>query len=215
MKKFTNIIGILSMMLFMNTASRAQSEGVTGIAKRENKVAVLPILFISDGNTERIEEMRYRLQNIAYLYLKNEAMELKFQSPAETNALLIKKGVNESNFREFTPKELADILQVEYVLTGMVTQEFIGESSTSISNRREHRNRDWDRDWDRDRNRNRVVKTERSRTTQQLNTHIDLDIYNDKGEQIFSKSRRSILSDVDAYKNGIQYLLKRSPLYKR
>lgn len=87
----------------------------------------------------------------------------------------------------------------------MATQEIIGESNTSTSNRSDFAN--WAR--------KRRIKVEHSRTRLQLVTHIDLDIYNDKGEQLFSKSRRSILSDADAYKYGIQYLLKRSPLYKR
>lgn len=205
MKKYVTILVASSMLLFNSTLLKAQTTAPTPTKTSENKVAVLPIIFIADGNTDRVDEMRYRLQNIAYLYLKTEAMELKFQSPAETNALLLKHGVTESNFREFTPKELAGILQVEYVLTGMVTQEITGETSTSTSNRRDIGN--WDR--------KRRVKVEHSRTMQQMNTHIDLDIYTDKGEQVFSKSRRSILSEVDAYKYGIQYLLKRSPLYKR
>ena len=193
------------LLLFIAPLVKAQTTEPVAGATVENKVAVLPILFIADGNTERVDEMRYRLQNIAYLYLKEEAMELKFQSPAETNALLLKHGVTESNFREFTPKELASLLNVEYVLTGMVTQEIVGESNTSVSNRRVSGN--WER--------RRRVQVEHSNTRQQLSTHIDLDIYNDKGEQIFSKSRRSILSETDAYKYGIHYLLKRSPLYKR
>jgi len=203
MKKHTTINSLL--FLFIASLVSAQTtEPVTGTTA-QNKVAVLPIIFIADGNTERIDEMRYRLQNIAYLYLKDEALELKFQSPAETNALLLRHGITEANFREFTPKDLANLLQVEYVLTGMVTQEITGESNTSTSNRRDFGN--WER--------KRRIQVEHSRTKQQLSTHIDLDIYNDKGEQIFSKSRRSILSDTDAYKYGIHYLLKRSPLYKR
>lgn len=205
MKKKYTIIALTLLLSVTHFWVKAQAENANAIASNENKVAVLPIIYISEGNSERVEDMRYRLQNIAYLYLKSESMELKFQSPAETNALLLKHGVNESNFREFTPKELATILGVEYILTGMVTQDITGESGINTSYRRG--NGDW--------NRNRQVKIEQSRTRQELNTHIDLDIYNDKGEQIFSKSRRSILTDVDAYKNGIQYLLKRSPLYKR
>ena len=203
MKKYIIMLSLL--VLFIAPRVMAQTTEPVNSTATENKVAILPILFIADGNTERIDEMRYRLQNIAYLYLKAEAMELKFQSPAETNALLLRHGVTESNFREFTPKELANMLQVEYVLTGMVTQEIAGESTSGVSNRRVSGN--WER--------KRSVQVQHSHTKQQLSTHIDLDIYNDKGEQIFSKSRRSILSETDAYKYGIHYLLKRSPLYKR
>jgi hypothetical protein len=207
MKKI--IYDSILFLLLLPAFAGAQTVVSARAASSENKVAVLPIVYISEGSPERVEEMRFRLQNIAYQYLKSEAMEFSIQTPAETNALLLRHGVNESNFREFTPRELAAILEVEYVLSGMVTQEVAGEASTSTSSRRDHNDRN------RNRNRNWRVKTEQTRTTEILNTHIDLDIYNDKGVQIFSKSRRSILSDVDAYKNGIQYLLKRSPLYKR
>lgn len=215
MKHLNNFIRPLALALLIvaSVAAKAQTQAVLRSTRAENKVAILPITYVGEGNDIKLDEMRYRLQNIAYDYLRSDAMELKFQDPAETNALLRKNGVNESNFREFTPKELAGILKVEYILTGMISQEFVGEATVTHTNRR-----DYDRRHDNRRhyrNNNRRQTTGYSRTTQQLSTHIDLDIYNDKGENIFSKSRRSILSGVDAYKYGIQYLLKRSPLYKR
>ncbi len=215
MKSLNNLIKPFALALLMaaSVATKAQTLAVLRSTTAENKVAILPITYVAEGNDIKLDEMRYRLQNIAHDYLRSDAMELRFQDPAETNALLRKNGVNESNFREFTPKELAGILQVEYVLMGIVTQDFVGEATVIHTNRR-----DYDRRHD---HRGRYRETNRrqtngiSRTTQQLSTNIDLDIYNDKGENIYSKSRRSILSGVDAYKYGIQYLLKRSPLYKR
>lgn len=104
MKKNTSTIAII--LLFITSQVKAQITEPASSITSQNKVAVLPILFIADGDKERVESMRYRLQNIAYLYLKEEAMEMKFQSPAETNALLLRHGVTESNFREFPPKNL-------------------------------------------------------------------------------------------------------------
>lgn len=215
MKSLNNLIKpfALALLIAASVATKAQTLAVLRSKTAENKVAILPITYVAEGNDIKLDEMRYRLQNIAHDYLRSDAMELKFQDPAETNALLRKNGVNESNIREFTPKELAGILQVEYVLMGIVTQDFVGEATVIHTNRR-----DYDRRHDhrgRYRETNRRQTTGVSRTTQQLSTNIDLDVYNDKGENIYSKSRRSILSDVDAYKNGIHYLLKRSPLYKR
>ena len=102
---------------------------------------------------------------------------------------------------------------MEYVLTGIVSQELVGEATVTHTSRRDYGRRHDHRHHYR--NNNRRQTTGISRTRQELSTNIDLDIYNDKGENIYSRSRRSILSDVNAYKNGIQYLLKRSPLYKR
>jgi len=203
MKKLNNnIIKILSMvmLLLMSVTSKAQTQAVFRTVSAENKVAILPITYIGDGNPVRMEEMRYRLQHIAYLCLKESATELKFQDPAETNALLLRNGVNESNFREFTPKELADILKVEYVLAGMVSQESTGTATVSHSNRRDYNHR----------GRYGRQTTGHTKTMEELNTNIDLDIYNDKGETIFSKSRRSILPGVGAYKNAIQYYQSKS-----
>ncbi|MFT3678834.1 MAG: hypothetical protein QM791_01090 [Ferruginibacter sp.] len=202
MKKFTNITISLVVMalLLMSVVGKAQTQTLTDTAVAANKVAILPIAYVGDGNQVRMDEMRYRLQNIAFLYLKDKAVELQFQDLAETNALLLKSGVKESNIREFTPKELAAILGVEYILTGMVTQEVNGV----------YKFRNHDRD---------IVSSDRdrsqSKTVPDMQTQVDLAVYNSRGEALYSKSRQSILSDVDAYENGIHYLLKRSPLYKK
>ena len=213
MKKLNNIIKTFSLviLLVMTVAAKAQAQLVTRTAAAENKVAILPITYIGEGSDIKLEQMRYSLQNIAHRCLQEEAIELKFQDPAETNALLLRNGVKESNFREFTPKELANILQVEYVLIGMVSQETEGvitvsNSSRSFSTRDYHHHHGV---------RNERNSSTNTRTREDVNTTVDLVIYNDKGDKIFSRSRRSLLSNMDTYKAGLQYLLKRTPLYKK
>jgi hypothetical protein len=120
--------------------------------------------------------------------------------------------VKESNFREFTPKELAEILQVEYVLIGMVSQE-TGAILTVSNTRRSFNTKEYGDD-------HHHVRVEKhssanTRTTQQIITIVDLAIYNDSGEKIYSRSRKSVLSNLNTYKAGLQYLLKRTPLYKK
>lgn len=208
MKKINNITKTLSIaiLLLIGVASKAQTSIADRSTRSENRVAILPMTYMNDGNQFRSDEMRYRLQNIAYLYLKGESMELRFQDPAQTNAILIRKGVNENNFRQFTPAELAEMLHVQYVLIGTVSQESIGTSTHDHSRRvdREYRRGRYEREtsW-------------HGHTREQFNTYIDLSVYNNEGDQIFSRSRRSILSTPDAYRNGLEYLLKRTPLYKR
>jgi hypothetical protein len=211
-KKLKNIIKTFSIaiLLLMSVASKAQTQAAFRTVTAENKVAILPITYIGEGNDIKLEQMRYSLQNIAHRCLQEEAIELKFQDPAETNALLLRNGVKESNFREFTPKELAEILQVEYVLIGMVSQETEGIMTVSNSYR-SFTTREYQHNRVRQ-ERNTSVNT---RTRPDINTTVDLVVYNDKGEKIFSRSRRSLLSNMDTYKAGLQYLLKRSPLYKK
>ena len=208
MKKINNIISAFSiaMLVILSVVVKAQTQAAFRTAGSENKVAILPMTYVADGGIVRTEEMRYHLQNIAYQYLKEDAMELKFQDPAETNAILLKKGIKGSGLREYTPRELAEILKVEYVLIGLVNRESTGLTTYS-NTKKEHSHKHWSK--------HEKETKGRTRTMEQWSTTIDLDIYNDRGEKIFSRSRHSFLSTVDAYKNGLHYLLKRCPLHKR
>ena len=93
MKLLINLIKpfALALLIIASVATKAQALAVLRSTTAENKVAILPITYVGEGNDIKLDEMRYRLQNIAHDYLRSDAMELKFQDPAETNALLRKK----------------------------------------------------------------------------------------------------------------------------
>lgn len=218
MKKITNAIIALLAVIFLVTAS-TQSQAQ---ANSKNRVAVMPMAYIGDGDDDRDDEMRYVLQDIAVTYMNRSAAELKFMDVAEVNALLYKKGINEETIRGYTPKELADILNVEYVIMGSVLQD--RGSVVTVTNQRNTRRQTvehYDRYGRYGRHANYVEvvnrnnNNRRSETKQNVETQVSVSIYNEQGEKIYSKSRQSILTEQDAYKNAIQYLLKRTPLYKR
>lgn len=213
MKKLHNLItAIVVAALFMCVPAKAQTESsAIRTAGAENKVAVLPLTYMGEGTEFKLEEMRYLLQNIAYRFLNEKATELKFQPPTETNALLLKSGVTAENFRKFTPKELAAVLGVEYIITGLVNQE-VKSLVTARNTNRSFSEKDY---YSNGRRIDESQYSTQTRASKDLSTTIDLSIHNDKGEEVFSRSRQSILSDADAYKNAIHYVLKRSPLYKR
>ena len=75
MKKINNITRTFSvmMLLLISVASKAQTLAVIRPTPAENKVAILPMTYIGDGNEVRQYEMRYRLQSIAYQYLRDAA----------------------------------------------------------------------------------------------------------------------------------------------
>lgn len=202
MKRIKNINRPV-LLLILLIAGIAAKEADTIVRPQTNIAAIMPISYVGEVNQVRLDEMCYRLQNIAYLYLKDAAVELKIQAPAETNAILLKNGVTGATAKNYSPRELAEMLGVNYILTGMVVQEITG---TAYANHISERNDD---------NGKLKERNERGKNTREINTHIDLSVYDNKGEMVYSKSRRSILADVDAYKNGIHYLLKRSPLFKK
>lgn len=180
-------IQILPLLLVLVMATAQESVPRASV----KKVAVLPIHFI--GNSA--DEMRYRLQDIVYDYLHKNGVGV--QDPFETNALLAKKQIKAEDLRGYTPAELATILGVDYVITGRVSQEYAGSTNNNRSSRE-----------------GRHERNTQSRSTELFNTYIELDIYTSAGENIYNKSRKSILYDVDAYKAGLHYLLKRSPVVK-
>lgn len=182
-------------------------------ADARNKVAVLPLGYIAEGSDSKMDNMPFLLQELTIEFLSKSANELKFKSSAETNALLAKAGINESNIREYTPADLADVLNVEYLIMGNVMQD--RGSIVTVDHRHTERRRKTERDWDGYRTKQRTEGHGTSVTRQQIENQVSLSIYNGSGESIYTKSRHSLISTIDGYKNTLRYLLKRTPLYER
>jgi alpha-amylase/alpha-mannosidase (GH57 family) len=44
---------------------------------------------------------------------------------------------------------------------------------------------------------------------------MDLKIYNEKAQIVYNQNRKAFWNTEDAYKNTLEYLIKRSPLYTK
>jgi len=211
MKIFSNQLKLAMAGLFLLIAgiAEAQSPGA------RNKVAVLPMNYIGDVSEDRAEDMKFYLQDLTINFMNESAFSLQFMDASEVNACLLKNGINEENIRSYTMKELAGILQVEFVVTGSVLQDNgnVVTVSSGTHSRRETVEQWYGRKGPKiiSRSRNTGVMV----TRQNIETQVSLSIYNETGEKIYTKSRQSILSDTDAYRAAMKYLLKRTPLYKR
>ena len=212
MKKLIYQIGMTLMLIINLTVSQAQVDEM----RSRYRVAVMPLVYMGDGSEDREEEMRYQLQDIVVSYMSRSAAELRFMDAAEINALLYKKGIDAENIRQYTPGELAHLLHAEYVIMGSVIQDpgNIVTTENRYTNRRQttqHRGRYNDRG----RVTGRSFQTGNTVTRQRIKTQVSISIYNETGDRIYTKSRESILTESDAYRNALQYLLKRTPLYNR
>ncbi len=177
------------------------------------RVAVVPMIYIGNDNESKTEYMRFYLQEMAIDYLSQSAAELKFLDAAEINSLLRKKGINDFNMREYTPRELAILLNVEYVIMGTVMQDMGNEVTVFHGNRSSRDRIEYHGKEMRVRGRDHYNGS--SVTRQNIETRVTFSIYNESGDKIYNCSKRSILSGPHAYKYTIQYLLKRTPLYNR
>ena len=211
-KKEIERIEYASGRIELITGKKAVENGAPFVNAR-NRVAVLPLSYIADSHSSKMENMPFLLQEMTIEFLTKSAAELKFIDPAEMNAVLVKAGIDESKLREYTPKDLAELLHVEYIIMGSVMQDR-GKIVTVNHNRTQSR-KNIDRDWDRYRVKERRESHGSTVTGQQIENQVSLSIYNNIGEKIYSKSRHSLLSDMDGYKSTLRYLLKRTPLYER
>ncbi|HWV69164.1 hypothetical protein [Chitinophaga sp.] len=54
-----------------------------------------------------------------------------------------------------------------------------------------------------------------STSVQNYQTTMDMKIYNDKSDIIYNQNRKAFWNTGDAYKNTMEYLVKRCPLYSK
>lgn len=190
------------------------------LMEHHNKVAVLPFKYLVDKR-DAGEEMTYKVQTEAYNYLEKNNVSLDIQDPNTTNALLIKAGINNDNQRGFTMGEICNILGVEYVIQGTITQDKTYATNTQTSNTNNKYNSS-------NSNNNKsgtignIFKSNSQSTTttssssvQNYKTNIIMNVFNDKGHSIFNQNHDSFWTSNDAYKITLQYLIKRTPVFKR
>lgn len=204
---------------FYNRPSEKKDEAQAGIDQKSgppanigdhrNKVAILPFKFIADKQSAG-DDMGYEVQNECFTFLDKHAGELTILDPRTTNALLIKGGANQDNIRGFTMSELCSMLGVEYVIDGVITQ-----NKTSVYTSQAQNYQVTDKTKNNDKNKANVSGYSSATTTQKFQTNIALNIYTDSDRNIFNENRQSFWATPDAYKNALQYLLKKCPLYRK
>ncbi|WP_235012383.1 hypothetical protein [Pedobacter africanus] len=124
--------------------------------------------------------------------------------PRSTNAKLIKAGITRDKMIGFTMKEICDVLGVEYVIDGAVTQNkgYATTSSSGTSNDKVKSVSGYN--------------TNYSNAVQRYDVAVSLHIYMDNNASIYNQSHKAFLSNTDgSYTSSLEYLLKRCPLYKK
>jgi hypothetical protein len=106
-------------------------------------------------------------------------------------------------------EDLCNILGVEYVISGVVNQNKTTQTVTSNTYGQVKTKDDDDK-------KDKKYNSSTYGTAQQnYQTSLELGIYNDKGVTVYSQQRNSFWNTQDAYKNTLEYLLKRTPLYTK
>ncbi|GAA4791938.1 hypothetical protein GCM10023231_19840 [Olivibacter ginsenosidimutans] len=165
----------------------------------QNKVAILPASVITDFQTVD-GEISNRIQLACFNALSEKSKDLIFVSPNTTNALLLKQGISGSEINRYTMEELCQLLGVNYLVQTVAT---INTNAGFYAHAEASHKDD--------------VKsiTQVSKGATDYDTNIMLNIFDRDGKRLFGKDRTSIWHTSDGYQKTIDYLAKRTPLYKK
>lgn len=181
-------------------------------ADHHNKIAVLPFTFLMD-NQPGADAIGFKAQEDTYGFLSQHSAGYTLLDPRTTNAMLNKAGVTKDKMMNFTMKEICDILGVEYVIDGSVTQNKGYQTSTTSENSNTKIKRAGEDD------KLRGISSSGSSyssAAQRYDVAVSLHIYMDNNASIYNESHKAFFSSTDAsYSSPLEYLLKRCPLYRK
>lgn len=195
-------------------AESRQKDQVTMSASpvdHHNKIAILPFAYLID-NQPGADEVGYKAQDDAYSFLSKHSAGYTILDPRTTNAKLIQAGVTKDKMMAFTMKDICDILGVEYVIDGSVLQTKGYQTTASGGSSDTKVKRDD----------NEKVKgvssynTTYSNAAQRYEVSVSLHIYMDNNASIYNQSHKAFFTNTDgSFNSPLEYLLKRSPLYRK
>jgi len=176
------------------------------LVEHHNKIAILPFVYIKNGEQKKNDAMERKTQREFYSLMKGHLGLLQCQDPNTTNAILSKNGVTDDNFVNFTIPELANMLGVEYVVQSTLSINKKGSSSFGSS---------YGTVKQKNENKYTGSSFDISSTSIEFQTNLDMLLYNDQGESVWSRSKESFWPNSDAYLQTIKFLFKRMPIYQK
>jgi len=208
---------------FFNKFDEPGHSNNASLEEHHNKVAVLPFAYIKDQQ-EGDQVMTKKIQSETFSLLNKHRGGLTYQSTNDTNTLLIKAGVTNNNIQGYTIGEICTILGVEYVIQGMVSVEKTSQQNLSSyydTSKNKGNNKAYidshghliGNPLNDGKSQSFGIST--STSTQNYATSMTMNVFNDKGDNIYSQDHTSFWNTQDAYKITLKYLAKRMPLYKK
>lgn len=177
-----------------------------------NLLAVLPFEVVSNDGSLMNDGMRKKIQESCVEALRAQGMMIQFQDTRTTNVLLTKAGINYAQIEEHTPKELAQLLGVDYIVLGVYDIDNKGASTygsgSSTYETKEKKERGKDKE------EGSSMSTNSSFTTTIYKAKTHLAVYDASGRQLFSDSKSPLFNKLDSYEGSLKSLAKKVPLKK-
>lgn len=190
-----------------NPAADNEQKPFSGtVQKSGNKLAVLPFEIASNDQGLTTDVLRREVQQACSDAIRAQAKNIAVQDNHTTNAALSKAGISLSEIANHTPNELATLLGVDYVVLGVYDIENKGTSTygSGIAS--------YDSKQKGDKEKGSVSQSNSSFSQINYDTKVQMAIYDNQGQQLFSDTRKPFIGNIDSYKGALKTLAKRMPL---
>lgn len=181
------------------------------IPVKKNTIAILPIPFVNTETLATSAEMAKFAQNDVYnTLLKSSAniLPLTIQDLRVTNSLLKKAGIDYTNIDEVLVEDLKAALGVDHIIAAKVSY-IIKVNQTNSQYGKTTINK---------KNDSKVKVDDFNFSSTNENKSFDFTVYFDiyrNDDKIYTKNRKPVLWNKDAWMDSMRYLLKRSPIYTK
>ncbi len=201
----------------LNTAAAPQqvvisSAGSTStVQSRKNKMAVLPFEIVSNDANIRNESFARQIQQSCIDAIKGQSPYQTVQDPMVTNSILAKHHFTADSMLAYTPQEWAELLDVEYVVVG----SYIIQNKGSVSSSSGYGSYNSKKDEPKNKTKGTVYGSSSTYTSTSYDTKLNMRIYNDSGETLYSENHSPAFGQLNSYKAGLKWMIKRSPFKKK
>jgi hypothetical protein len=196
-----------------NVADNNKRAGTTQVETRPieaNTIAILPVAFYDNASGAMWEDKSKLAQSRIYDFFEDEPSKiapLRLQDTRNTNSWLRKANINYAQLDETPVEDIQGIVGCDYLILSKVTcdvksNQTVNESTYAGKEKKGNK------------------EVQAAHTSASVNENkiynyvVVLEIYNN-GKKIYNESRKPFLNTEDSWKDAYEYMLKRTPIYKR
>lgn len=178
------------------------------ITLAQNKLAILPFGFTHNGHISVEEGKQAQQFLIQYIQKKQKHFKVTVMNARSINVVLHTAGITMENVDDFTIKEIADVVEADYILIGSIDKTLQGSSSSNFNAETSHK-------------KNSGVKNtfggSTGSTTDTYEATVYISIFEKDGTPIYDNNKSNIFLDntSTSWKNSIIWQVRHFPLYKK
>lgn len=173
----------------------------------QQTVAILPFGFTVDGNPSPQTGKEAQQYLIGWMLKKQKHFKVTPLNARTVNVALHKAGITPETFDDYTIKEIADVVNADYILIGSIDKSQEGSSTTAGGFDSKNKSSD--------KKSTTTYGASTSSTSVKYHATVYISIFQKDGTPVFDKNKGNVFIDdtTDSWKNSIIWLVRHFPFY--